>query len=168
MTLVGSLVTGDEAGRGIVDEIARDWATWSRTLGLIALPHLERLAEEIPSLTTAMLCTGDGLNIAALGVDDASIGRLAALSSSVFGVAGAHREVIDGPGAAGSTMVNIAGERSQTVLLRFDVALVGPLLLVLAAEDVGLGILIVAARSTSAELRSALEPPAPGTTEGTG
>lgn len=157
VTTVGSSMTDADAEVGLIEAIAADWATWSRSLGMISLPYLQRLADDVPELTTAMICSGDGLNLAALGVDGELTGRLAALSSSLFGVAGAHREVTNGEHADSSTMVNIAGEHTQSVLLRMDVDNVGQLVLVAVAEDVTLGLLVVAVRNTADTLRRFLE-----------
>lgn len=155
--VVGSAMTDVHAEPGLNEEIAADWATWSRSLGMIALPHLRRLAEEVPELTAGMVCSGDGLNLAAIGVDSGLTGRLAALSSSLFGVAGAHRQVTSGNEDDGSTMVNIAGDHQQAVLLRMEVKNVGQLVVVAAAEDVTLGVLVVAVRNTADALRQFLE-----------
>lgn len=156
-TVVGSAMTDVHAEPGLNDAIAADWATWSRSLGMIALPYLRRLADDVPELTAGMVCSGDGLNLAALGVDGGLTGRLAALSSSLFGVAGAHRQVTSGSDDDGSTMVNITGDHTQAVLLRMEVKNVGQLVIVAAAEDVTLGVLVVAVRRAADALKQFLE-----------
>ncbi|WP_409484827.1 hypothetical protein [Arsenicicoccus dermatophilus] len=138
-----------------------DWDAWSRPLGTAICPHLERLHDSVPTLIGAMACTDDGLNLAATGIDPSQVGKLAALSSSVFAVAKAHREGIDPTKDVGSTTVNIGDTEFQCVLQRLAVPHLGHILLVLAARDVSLGALLVATRSTGREIRQTLAQHAP-------
>ncbi|MCH8612836.1 hypothetical protein [Arsenicicoccus dermatophilus] len=142
---------------GVAPELREDWDAWSHLLGAAISPRLERLYDSLPTLIGAMACTGDGLNIAAVGVDVSQVGKVAALSSSVFAVAAAHREAMSPGEDVSSTMVNIGGADFQCVLQRLDVAHLGQLLLVVAARDVTLGVLLVATRSVGEDIRRYLE-----------
>ena len=157
MTSVGSRPPSDEMHIGLSDAVAREWATWSRTLGLVALPHLQALQEDVPTLRAGMLCTLDGLNLAAVGVDEADVGRLAAIGGSLFATGGALRGVVDPRSEGASTLVNVVADDLCVVLTRIDVQHIGHLVLMAAADEVTLGVLIVAARQAGDRFRRALE-----------
>lgn len=59
---------------------------WQMTsvVGNHVLPTMKILAEKLPHLKGAMLCTTDGFNICSLGLDMLHVGKIASLSSSIF------------------------------------------------------------------------------------
>jgi predicted regulator of Ras-like GTPase activity (Roadblock/LC7/MglB family) len=56
----------------------------SMAMGKRAIPAMEKLAERLPQLHCAVLCTADGFNVCSIGVSETQLGKLAALSGSLF------------------------------------------------------------------------------------
>ena len=154
-TTLGSDVGTDETLTGVEEHIARDWDIWSRSLGTYVQPVLEDLADTVPSLRAVLLCTADGLNLCTLGVSERDVGRIAALTSSVFGVAAAHRRVIS-PVAAEEMSVHISTGDDHTVLLGLALPGLGNFVLGAYAEETRLGILLVELRRAAEEIRQRL------------
>lgn len=121
------------ADPGVERTVAQDWAVWSRSIGLIALPYLEELLRENAHIKQASVCSGDGLNLVSLGLSEEQVGHFAALASSVFGVAGALGAVTNDDAAA-ETSVEITAGGLRTALHRVDVRDVGQLIVVATAE----------------------------------
>jgi predicted regulator of Ras-like GTPase activity (Roadblock/LC7/MglB family) len=88
------------------------------------------------------------------------VGRLSALTSSVFSVAGAHRKAIMAQSDE-STVVNISSGDSQTVLLAVNLPGLGHFVLGAYADDISLGLLIIEARRTARRIASHLTVPIP-------
>ncbi|KNX38254.1 roadblock/LC7 domain-containing protein [Luteipulveratus halotolerans] len=145
---VGSRIESDEGVKGVEAYLARDWDIWSRSLGMAVQPVLAQLADELPALRAALFCTADGLNLCTLGVAEGDVGRLAALTSSMFSVGAAHRQAMTAGGAEGTT-VNISTGADHTVLLAVELKGVGHFVLGAYAEDIQLGLLLVKARGVA-------------------
>ena len=58
----------------------------SLALGQYFLPCVEKMAGRIPQLHCAVLCTPDGFNLCSVGLNEEQVGKMAALSSSLFSV----------------------------------------------------------------------------------
>lgn len=128
---------------------SQTWAAWTAALGSLAAPQLESLVELVPTLTSAMLCTTDGLNLCALGVEEGQVARLAALTSSLYAVSGAS--VVSRSRSQGTALDHItlvAGDNLMVVTAVPHPSL-GRLLLWAAADDVTLGLLLLAVRQTA-------------------
>lgn len=72
----------------------------SLALGQHFSPCLEKMAGRIAHLQFAMLCTPDGFNLCSLGLNEDQVGKMAALSSSLFSVGEAAVDSISLPGDA--------------------------------------------------------------------
>lgn len=159
--------------------IAQAWNLWSPIVGRTASTRIEQVWDEFPEMTSAIVSTSDGLNICALGLDDEDAGRLAALNSSLFGVARAETRIMS-PGAdteaalfesAGTdavgnalvarTSVAISFGDTQTAVFSFVVEPFGQLLLGMSARKVQLGTLMVQARAAAKGISLALGQSAP-------
>lgn len=135
--------------------IAAEWELWSMIIGRTALPRLERIADDLPTMTSAMLSTADGLNLCSLGVAEDDVGRLAALNSSLFAVSSAQADIVSHQGvAAGQAMVSISSGHGHLVLVSFVQPPLGHLLLAVSAEDVQLGTMVVLIRRSAEEIRT--------------
>ncbi|MDO5635222.1 MAG: roadblock/LC7 domain-containing protein [Micrococcus sp.] len=135
-------------------EVAEHWELWSRAIGGLALPRLEALRASVPEIRSAMLCTADGMNLCAMGIEPDNVGRMAALNSSQFALASSQAEIVSEGGASrGQTMVNISTGHGHLVLASFIQPPLGQLLLSLSAESLQLGTLIVRARQTTADIQ---------------
>lgn len=133
--------------------IAADWDTWSAVIGRTALRRLEQVHADFAEIRAAVLSTADGLHVCSLGVDGDDAGRLAAMNSSMFGVARAESEILaDGREPGLRTIVTMTIADMQTAVLGFVVPPFGQLLLAMSAQDVPLGSLMVTTRSAASEI----------------
>lgn len=134
--------------------VAEHWELWSRMIGGLALPRLEKVRESVPEIRSAMLCTADGMNLCALGIEPQDVGRMAALNSSLFAVSSSQAEIVSSGAASRSeTMVNVSTGHGHLVLASFVQAPLGQMLLSLSAEGLQLGTLIVRARQARADIQ---------------
>lgn len=58
----------------------------SLAMGQLVLPTLEKLAARVPHVRCVVLCTPDGFNLCSIGLQEAQVGKMAALSSSLLSV----------------------------------------------------------------------------------
>ena len=155
--LGSSLGTDDHEVAALVmhEGIAAEWELWSMIIGRTALPRLERIRDSLPTMTSAMLGTADGLNLAALGVPEEDVGRLAALNSSLFAVSSAQAEIVGSEGVSpGQAIVSISTGHGHLVLVSFVQPPLGHLLLAVSAEEVQLGTMVVIVRRAAEEIRT--------------
>lgn len=156
--LVGSQIgTDDQEVAALVmhEGIAQEWELWSMIIGRTALPRLQRIRDALPTMTSAMLGTADGLNLCALGVPEEDVGRLAALNSSLFAVSSAQAEIVGSEAAApGSAMVAVSTGRGHLVLVSFVQPPLGHLLLAVSAEEGQVGTMAVVVRRSAEEIRT--------------
>lgn len=146
--------------------IARSWDLWSTIVGQTANTRLKNLKSRFPELAGAVLSTSDGLLICSLDVNEAQAGQLAAMNSSLYGVAKAESDVLSGTAtsamdAAQKTAVSITTGDINTALLAFIVEPFGQLLLAVSAREVALGTLMVQVRNSAKEISDALGQSAP-------
>jgi predicted regulator of Ras-like GTPase activity (Roadblock/LC7/MglB family) len=147
---VGSHTEPTETVRGVEDYIAQDWDLWSRSLGSYIQPNLEHLVEDVPTMTSVLFCTADGLNLCTLGVSERDVGRLAALTSSIFSVATAHRKAAQA--STEGLVVHLSGTDGHTVLMSVELPGLGNFVLGAFAADIPLGLLVVEVRRTATEI----------------
>ncbi|GAB95130.1 putative regulator of Ras-like GTPase activity (Roadblock/LC7/MglB family) [Kineosphaera limosa] len=157
-TLLGSSIGTDEhevAALVMHDGIAQEWELWSMIIGRTALPRLERIRDALPTMTSAMLSTADGLNLCCLGVAQEDVGRLAALNSSLFAVSSAQAEIVSEAGVhPGQAMVSISTGHGHLVLVSFVQPPLGHLLLAVSAQEAQLGTMVVIVRRSAEEIRT--------------
>ncbi|MDY6054901.1 roadblock/LC7 domain-containing protein [Micrococcus sp.] len=135
-------------------EIAEHWEIWSRVIGTMALPRLERLQREVPEIRSVTLCTADGMNLCSLGVSQEDVGRLAALNSSLYAIASSQAEIVsEGAASPTQTMVSLSTGRGHAVLTSFVQPPLGQLLLSVSADSAQLGFLVVRAREAAAGIQ---------------
>ncbi|MBM6404460.1 hypothetical protein JQN72_09425 [Phycicoccus sp. CSK15P-2] len=154
-TSLGSHSGSDDAINGIEEHIAQDWDILSRSLGLFVQPVLTEFAEHSSHIKALLFCTSDGLNVCTLGVRDNDVGRLSALTSSVFSVAAAHRKVMDDRGMDNAT-VQISSGDDHTVLVAVRLPGLGNFVLGAYAEGIQLGLLLVQLRQTATRIHERL------------
>ncbi len=148
------------AGLGDAHElIDEQFESWLLEAGHAVLPELHRLHNGLPTLKSAMVCTGDGLNLCALGVDEQQVGRLAAMASSIHAVsAAAARGTLDAGGAKLKAVTVITDDAHAVVIAvphpRFDHLL----LWVAAGAQDRLGALLVHGRAAAERVRAVLPP----------
>lgn len=128
-------------------------------IGTSALPALETLVERLSSIDGAMLCTADGYNLCALGLDENQVGRLAALTSTLFSVSrGAMEAVAQSSHSVGAPLEQVTLRSGETQCLVFPIQhdRLGYVILCLWAERTGLGELLMEARITAREIADIL------------
>ncbi|MEY2688490.1 MAG: hypothetical protein RL375_2688 [Pseudomonadota bacterium] len=67
----------------------------SMAMGKRAIPAMDRLAERLPQLRCAVLCTADGFNVCSIGVTEQQLGKMAALTGSLFTMGAATLASLD-------------------------------------------------------------------------
>ncbi len=117
-------------------------------------PVLTRLAAELPTLSSALVCSSDGRVLAAYGLTTDEATRLSVLTSSLHAMSTAttqahHDRSVD--------HVTLASGSAHTVVLTVPSAAAGHPLVALTADDVSLGRMLLQARKTADGVRDALE-----------
>lgn len=133
-----------------------DWDVLSRLLGSAAQPELVALGEAVEGIEAVLFCTADGLNLCTLGVFERDVGRLSALTSSIFSVAMALRKAARAE-AHGMT-VHLSAEDSHTILVSVELAGVGSFVLGAPATDVQHAVLLVETRRAAERITEKLAP----------
>lgn len=143
------------AGTSVV-ELTDEWSDWSARTGAALLPLLDELNRQMPSLTSAMICTADGLNLCGLGIAAESVDRVSALTSSLHSIVGALSRAVQPGTADGLDVVSLGNGASQTVVVAVKGVSCGQLLVWVTAEKVTLGVLLVRARAVAEKIRQEL------------
>lgn len=132
----------------------------SRAMGEAVLPTMELLPRRIPKLSAAVLCTPDGFNICSLGVDEQQVGKLAALSGSLLSIGNATMgEILSGNAANQLDLLSLKGGNYQIIGIKVRQP-DSHLVLLAAAPDTALGVMIVGAQYVARELEKQLGVPA--------
>jgi predicted regulator of Ras-like GTPase activity (Roadblock/LC7/MglB family) len=138
------------------EDIAASWGLWSEQIGRALSPVLKKLADSLPTFSSAMICTADGFNLCTLGVDESHVSRLSAMTSSMHSIAEAvSSSVHDGAGNR-LDQVSLSNGNGTTVVLAVRDLIVGPLLIWVTATDLPLGVLLMRARVAAEGIRDVL------------
>ncbi|WP_034343378.1 roadblock/LC7 domain-containing protein [Comamonas badia] len=130
----------------------------SEALGRYVLPAMEQLPRHIPKLNAAVLCTPDGFNICALGVDDRQVGKLAALSGSLLSVGNATMtELRPELGAQSMDLLTLQAGTFQVLGIKVSKP-DGHLILMAAAQDTTLGVMIMGMRVVARAVEQLFNP----------
>jgi predicted regulator of Ras-like GTPase activity (Roadblock/LC7/MglB family) len=133
----------------------------SMAMGKRAIPAMDRLAERLPQLRCAVLCTADGFNVCSIGVNEQQLGKMAALTGSLFTMGAATLASLDddtsnvtairrtSPGELGVLTL----EASGCIIVAVQVPhATQTLVLLIAAQHTALGVLHLRARQSAEEL----------------
>jgi predicted regulator of Ras-like GTPase activity (Roadblock/LC7/MglB family) len=136
------------------EELSDEWLTWCSDAGRSAVPILVELHDRVPHISAAMLCTLDGFNICAIGIDENAVGRAAAVASSLHAVGAAAT----GQGRARGSFdyLTVVSGSQTTVFTAVEHAQLGQLLLWARAEGEALGVLLLAVRTSAARVSNEL------------
>lgn len=130
----------------------------SQALGQFVLPAMEQLPRRIPKLSAAVLCTPDGFNICSLGVDERQVGKLAALSGSLLSVGNATMtELRPEMGAQSMDLLTLQTGSFQVLSIKVRKPN-GHLILMAAAEDTALGLMIVGMQTVAKAIEHLFDP----------
>jgi predicted regulator of Ras-like GTPase activity (Roadblock/LC7/MglB family) len=136
-------------------DIAADWELWSEQIGRALLPVVEELADSLPSFDSAMVCTLDGFNLCAVGVEEMNINQLSTMTSSLHSIADSLCDI----GATGSderlAVVSLAHGKNQTVVFAIRDLIIGPVLLWVSARET-LGVMLIRAKVAAEGVRNVL------------
>ncbi len=142
---------------GLDADIAAHWDLWSAQIGRALMPTLRELSTTIKGFSCAMICTADGFNLCTLGVDEAGVLRLAALTSSMHSMADAVTQAVHGEEDRRLDVLTLTDQTSTIVVLAIRDLIVGKLLLWVATEDETLGALLVRSRQAAAQVTRLLQ-----------
>lgn len=138
------------------DETDFDILAQIETTGEATLPVLQELVKRVPTIDGAMVCTADGYNLCALGLEEAQVGRLAAMTSSLFSVSGAACGAVAAQSRSGTSealdQVTLRSGDSQYMIFPIKHDQLGYLLLSVWAKDVSLGELLMEAKISAREV----------------
>ncbi len=134
-------------------EAAR-WGQISEEVGVQLLPALERLDRSLASMTTAMVATADGLNLAALGLREDQVERVSAMAGALHSMSTATTSAIVDPSGsvASPDLLTISHGDAATVVLAISGLSLGPALLWVTARLDTLGAVIYHARNAVAAI----------------
>ena len=141
---------------GMNEDLAADWGMWSEQIGRALGPVLKKLAKSLPTFSSAMICTADGFNLCTLGVDETSVSRLSAMTSSMHSIAEAVSTAVHDDTGGRLDQVSLTNGNGTTVVLSVRDLITGPLLVWVTATDVTLGVLLMRARVAAEGIREVL------------
>jgi predicted regulator of Ras-like GTPase activity (Roadblock/LC7/MglB family) len=153
---VGGAALEDDYYEAADDDVFDEWTVRSEEIGHASVPVLLEIGERLPSMDAAMLCTADGFNLCAVGVDEEQVGRLAALSSSLYSVSGATAGALDSGRSEPLDVVSLVSQSRQLIVISLAHQTLGYLLLVVSAKDVRLGEMLVVARGAARQITGLL------------
>ncbi len=139
------------------DETDYDILAQIESTGKAALPVLIALAEQVDGLDGAMVCTADGYNLCAIGLEEHQVGRLAAMTSSLYSVSRAACSEIAvqtrGDSANGPLdQVTLRNGDTQYMVFPIEHEDLGYLLLGVWAKQVSLGELLMEAKISARKI----------------
>ena len=128
----------------------------SLAIGRRFFPCVEKMASRITQLHCAMLCTPDGFNLCALGLNEDQVGKMAALSSSLFSVGNAAVDSLnlDGDSATELNYLTLEARGLQIVSTKI-IRPAGDFIL-MAAARAPLGVVLVGVKATVADIQKLL------------
>lgn len=139
----------------------------SLSIGQRFSPCIEKMASRIPQLHCAMLCTPDGFNLCSVGLDEEQVGKMAALSSSLFTVGDAAVDSLKLNDETAETFISLddgapAGLNYLTLEARglqiVTTQIVRPAgnFVLMAASRASLGVVLVGVKATVADIQKLL------------
>lgn len=137
-------------------DLATHWDAWSADIGQRVLPAMAKLQEELPNLSSAMICTSDGFNLCSIGVEEHRVSQVSALTSSLYPISSAMADSLHADACNEFDTVSLAGGDTQTVVTAIKGLVIGNALLWVSAENTSLGVLLVRAHSAAETVRNAL------------
>ena len=146
----------DQAPAADYEELSDEWLAWCSDAGRCAVPILVELHDRVPRISSAMLCTLDGFNICAIGIDENAVGRAAAVASSLHAVGAASTGQGRGRGSGSFDYLTVVSGAQTTVFTAVEHGQLGQLLLWARADGEALGVLLLAVRTTAGRVSDEL------------
>lgn len=123
----------------------------SLALGKFFLPVIQKMSSRISGLHCAVLCTSDGFNICSLGLTEEQVGKMAALSSSLFAIGAATAASVSPPDATGA-LDTITLEAHGLQMVCVKIPRPDGHMILLAGARAPLGVVLVGVKGTVADL----------------
>ena len=114
--------------------IAADWGLWSEQIGLALVPILRRAVASTPAITSALITTADGFNLCALGLDEAHISHVSAMTGALLSIAESVTDVFDDSDDHAMDLVSLAHGGRTTVVLAVRQLIIGQVLVWLTGQ----------------------------------
>lgn len=128
----------------------------SLALGQHFLPALEKLAVRIPNLRCAMLCTPDGFNLCSIGLSENQVGKMAALSSSLFSVGDAAVSSLSNDESPTASMEMMTMEANGLQIVCVKIEKPDRYFILMAASRSPLGVILMGVKATANDIRKIL------------
>ena len=128
----------------------------SLALGQLFLPALQKMSARIPNLQCAVLCTPDGFNICSLGLNENQVGKMAALSSSLFSVGDATAVSVASEGTASGGLDLITLEAGGLQIVSTKIPRYNSHMVLLAGARAPLGVVLMGVKATAADVQKIL------------
>jgi predicted regulator of Ras-like GTPase activity (Roadblock/LC7/MglB family) len=126
----------------------------SQALGSLFLPPLQDLFRRIPRLQCAALFTVDGVNICAIGLSEQQLGKMAALSASAIAIGDASFANLRNQPEDRPAMQALIMESEGLQIVSQRIIRPGGDLILMAAADAALGVVLLGMRQTDQALRA--------------
>lgn len=110
------------------------------------------MGTRIPNLQCAVLCTPDGFNICSLGLSENQVGKMAALSSSLFSVGDATVVSVAPEGTGLGTLDLITLEADGLQIVSTKIARPSGHMVLLAGARAPLGVVLLGVKATAADV----------------
>ena len=156
-------IPAQQSFAGVVKELEHDevghWRDLSESVGARLLPVLEDVITSLPSSTIAMVCTADGFNLCALGLEESQVDRVSAMASSLYSVAAAATAASgdsERDDLNAMNMVTLSHGEQSTVVMAVDGLPLGPALLWVTGRRESLGAIIYRTREAAGRMPRAL------------
>jgi predicted regulator of Ras-like GTPase activity (Roadblock/LC7/MglB family) len=153
-------IPAQQSFAGVVKELEQDevgqWRDLSESVGARLLPVLEDVITSLPSSTIAMVCTADGFNLCALGLEETQVDRVSAMASSLYSVAAAATAATGDTDHDSMSMVTLSHGAQSTVVMAVDGLPLGPALLWVTGQRESLGAIIYRTREAAGRMPRAL------------
>lgn len=128
----------------------------SLAMGQLVLPTLEKLSTRIPHVRCIVLCTPDGFNLCSIGLQEAQVGKMAALSSSLLSIGDATMGSLTTGDAPIPPLDVITLEADGLHVVSSKVLYADGHLVLMVASRAPLGVVLMGAKSAVAEIRGLL------------
>lgn len=129
-------------------------------VGKAALPVMQELTKKLPKADSAVLCTADGLNICALGLNDNVVGKLSSLSSTLFSIGKSIAETIlpdEDLSQHNNKEVIITVDNVQIMVIEIEHSGLGNLVLLVSVRETATGVILMTLRNIAEELKNKLD-----------
>lgn len=139
-----------------------DSQSLAEQIGELVQPSISKLDKRLKGLVGAQLCSLDGFNICALKMGKEQVSRMAAASSSLFSISDFVVNSFAGTASEDAEMEHldlISVKKDDLQVIAVDVINPrgGHLVLVVAATNTDLGMMIVMARAVSTQITEVIE-----------